>query len=103
MYHENDDTPVMLLGHSMGVCCTHYFLHWVFQETGGREWADTYVDSFFAAGGPWLGAFKTTRATVVGDDMGLGAFVNKQQARSLCRAFGRHVRFLGDFSRTPGI
>lgn len=80
-----------LLGHSMGVLCTHYFLHWVVAQTGSREWVDTYVDSFIAAGGPWLAAFKSTRATVFGDDMGLGLFVKPQQARPLCRAFGRYV------------
>lgn len=88
MYEDNEQTPVVVLGHSMGVMCAHYFLHWAARETGGREWADKYVDAFMAAGGPWLGAYKTMRATVFGDDMGLGAFVTFDQARTLCRAFG---------------
>lgn len=90
MYEDNGQQAICILGHSMGVLCAHFFLHWVHSLTGSREWADTYVDSFVAAGGPWLGAFKTTRATVFGDDMGLGAFVTAGQARSLCRAFGRY-------------
>jgi hypothetical protein len=91
MYHANGEIPVCILGHSMGVLCVHYFLHWVVAQTGSRQWADQHVGSFIAAGGPWLGAFKSTRATVFGDDMGLGLFVKPQQARPLCRAFGRYT------------
>lgn len=35
MYEDNEQRPVCILGHSMGVMCAHYFLHWAAKETGG--------------------------------------------------------------------
>jgi hypothetical protein len=45
-----------------------------------------------AAGVPFLGAMKTIRAFVDGDDVGLGTFLNHVESRMLSRSMGRYAR-----------
>lgn len=56
MYADNDDTPVVLLCHSMGCKTAHYFLNFCQQkEDVGQAWIDKYVHSYFPVGAPHLG------------------------------------------------
>ncbi|KNC81833.1 hypothetical protein SARC_05870 [Sphaeroforma arctica JP610] len=83
-YEANGDTPVVLFGHSMGVMCTTYFLRFV-ERQRGNEWIQTHVHKFMAAGGPWLGAYKTIRSSVIGENFDL-PFVNSSEALLMCRS-----------------
>eukprot|EP01134_Creolimax_fragrantissima_P004166 CFRG4166T1 len=86
LYETNNQTPVIIFGHSMGVSCSTYFLHFVKQQRGS-DWIDRHLHMFFAAGGPWLGAYKAIKSSVVGEDFGL-PFINKSEALLMCRSMG---------------
>jgi protoheme ferro-lyase len=51
---KQNNTPVVILAHSMGNRVTHYFLNWIKQKFG-EEWIKQHVHTFFAVGAPWLG------------------------------------------------
>jgi phospholipid:diacylglycerol acyltransferase len=78
---------VVLLGHSLGTRCVHYFLRWVEREFG-RPWIQEHVDTFLAVGPIFLGAPKTLRAMVTGERMGLEAFLFPEEGRALNRLLG---------------
>lgn len=87
MYGKNDNTPVVLLCHSMGCKTCHYFLNFAKQKAG-QEWIEKYVHTYFPVGAPHLGAPKSLRGTIVGDKMGLDAFLSEEEALISARSFG---------------
>jgi triacylglycerol esterase/lipase EstA (alpha/beta hydrolase family) len=40
---SDNNKPVVLMGHSMGNQAIHYFLNWMNQQPGGKDWLDHYV------------------------------------------------------------
>lgn len=77
-----NNSPVVLMGHSMGNRVIQYFLNWVCHTdpTNGRKWISTNVHTFVAVGAPWLGASKTIRALATGEKFGLDAFLTDVEA-----------------------
>ncbi|KAF2001411.1 phospholipid:diacylglycerol acyltransferas-like protein [Amniculicola lignicola CBS 123094] len=64
------DKKVVLLSHSMGSQVLYYFLHWVEAEgygNGGKDWVDTYIDSWINISGCMLGAAKGMPAVLSGE------------------------------------
>jgi len=58
MYADSDETPVVLLCHSMGCKCGHYLLNFA-KKHRGQDWLDKYIHSYFPVGGPHAGAPST--------------------------------------------
>eukprot|EP00529_Nitzschia_sp_RCC80_P014051 CAMPEP_0113478794 /NCGR_PEP_ID=MMETSP0014_2-20120614/20950_1 /TAXON_ID=2857 /ORGANISM="Nitzschia sp." /LENGTH=746 /DNA_ID=CAMNT_0000372017 /DNA_START=517 /DNA_END=2757 /DNA_ORIENTATION=- /assembly_acc=CAM_ASM_000159 len=87
LYKDNDNTPVVLIGHSMGCKTAHYFLNFALSAKG-QEWLDTYVHTYMPVGAPHLGAPKALRSVISGDKMGLDAFLKDEEAIVLGRSLG---------------
>jgi len=83
---KRNGQPVILTGHSMGNRTCQYFLNFVNNQPGGREWIDTYIHTFVAVGAPFLGAPKTLRALATGDGQGLETFITWKEAVAMGRA-----------------
>jgi len=60
-YEENQNEPVMLLGHSMGNLYIQYLL-----THQSRQWKEKYIKSFISLAGPWGGAVKSIRLQISG-------------------------------------
>lgn len=88
MYQQNNQTPVVLLAHSLGCKVCHYFLNFVKQHHFGQHWINRHIHTFMPVGGPHLGAPKACRAVVSGDKMGLDTFLNDDEAVGLGRSWG---------------
>ena len=89
LYRRNDNTPVVLLCHSLGCKTGHYFLNFVLDHPkGGRAWIDKFIHVYMPVGAPHLGAPKAVRALVDGDKMGLDAFLNDEEGLILGRSLG---------------
>lgn len=83
----NAGRPVVLLAHSMGNRTVHYFLNWVLNtQDDAQRWLDEHVHSFFAAAAPFLGSSAAFRGAMLGEDFGIGAFINQDLATILCRS-----------------
>jgi hypothetical protein len=94
-YKENGNRPVVLLAHSMGCKMGHYFANWVVNnghaEAGivnPQAWLDKFIFSLYAVGGPFLGARKSLRGMLSGDDMGIGEFIGRLNTIRLSRGVG---------------
>jgi len=87
LYEKNKNTPVVLLGHSLGTKTAHYFLNFA-KEKAGRGWIDKYVHTYMPVGAPHLGAPKALRSIVSGDKMGLETFLSSAEALVMGRSFG---------------
>ncbi|KAL3937493.1 MAG: hypothetical protein SGARI_002102 [Bacillariaceae sp.] len=87
LYKQNDNSPVILIGHSMGCKCAHYFLNFC-EQNGGQKWIDKYIHTYMPIGAPHLGAPKALRSSISGDKMGLDTFLNDEEALVLGRSFG---------------
>lgn len=87
MYHQNDNTKVVIIAHSLGNRVTHYFTRFM-EKKAGREWASKYLDNWLAIGPLWLGAPKLLRAIITGDRMGLEAFLFPHEGITLARSLG---------------
>ena len=69
MYVENDETPIILICHSMGCKTGHYLLNFVLEKLGavhGREWINTHVHTYMPLGVPHLGAPSLVNAAFMG-------------------------------------
>eukprot|EP00013_Stygamoeba_regulata_P028177 CAMPEP_0177648320 /NCGR_PEP_ID=MMETSP0447-20121125/10766_1 /TAXON_ID=0 /ORGANISM="Stygamoeba regulata, Strain BSH-02190019" /LENGTH=726 /DNA_ID=CAMNT_0019150955 /DNA_START=464 /DNA_END=2644 /DNA_ORIENTATION=- len=86
MYFCNHRQPVCILAHSMGNRTAQYFLWWVEKLYPG--WSAKFVHTFIACGAPWLGAYKTARCCVAGDEMGLELFLYKKEGVEFARSAG---------------
>ncbi|CAB9510324.1 Phospholipid:diacylglycerol acyltransferase [Seminavis robusta] len=87
LYQQSHDTPVVLLGHSLGTKTAHYFLNFCLAKKG-QAWIDQRIHTYMPVGAPHLGAPKALRSVVAGDKMGLDAFLNAEEALALGRSFG---------------
>ena len=102
MSADNQDLPIVLVAHSMGNNMAHYFLNWV-QKNGdklrdmpgagfaqnGQAWLDRYIHGLLGISGSYLGATKPVRATICGEDFGMGpALLSGDDAVLLCRGMG---------------
>lgn len=87
LYKDNDKTPVILIGHSMGCKNAHYFLNFLLKKKG-RKWIDKHIHTYMPIGAPHLGAPKALRSTISGDKMSLDTFLNDEEALVLGRSFG---------------
>ena len=61
-YYMNDNTKVVLLGHSMGNPITLYLLNHV-----SEEWKNKFIKSFISLAGVWGGAAKSIRLMITGN------------------------------------
>ena len=87
MYNKNEQTPVVLIGHSMGCKIAHYLLNFA-KQARGQDWIDQYVHTYLPIGAPHLGAPKTLRSLISGDKMGLDTFLTDTDALVLGRSLG---------------
>ena len=101
LYKRNNGTPVVLLCHSMGCKTAHYLLNFA-KAKRGQEWIDRYIHTYFPVGAPHLGAPKSMRGTIVGDKMGLDAFLSEEEALITARSFGS-VPWMYPYYIPPGI
>lgn len=91
LYKKSNNTPVVLLCHSMGCKTGHYLLNFVLHKKGkknGQAWIDKHIHSYVPVGAPHLGAQKSIRGIVDGDKMGLEAFLDEDEGLMLGRSFG---------------
>ena len=86
MYEKNGGMPVVLVCHSLGTKTGHYLLD--FAHLKDKEWCNKYVHTYMPVGAPHLGAPKALRGSIVGDKMGLEAFLKDHQALAMGRSFG---------------
>lgn len=63
-YTMNNNTPVTLIGHSMGNPVAYYFL---MKQTA--KWKKTYVERLVTLAAPWGGAAKALRLLASGDNL----------------------------------
>lgn len=80
-YHQNDNTSVTLLCHSMGCPMSLVFLQ---QQT--KEWKKQYIAQMITIAGAWGGSAKALKVFAVGDDLGalaLRASVMRQEQISM--------------------
>ena len=61
---ENDNTPVLLVTHSMGSIMTLYFLN---QQS--QAWKEKYIRSFVSIAGVWGGTARAVKVFAVGDNL----------------------------------
>uniref|UniRef100_M3XHC8 Phosphatidylcholine-sterol acyltransferase n=1 Tax=Latimeria chalumnae TaxID=7897 RepID=M3XHC8_LATCH len=64
-------SPVFLIGHSMGNMYILYFLH-----NQPQAWKDKYIKGFISLGAPWGGAVKLLSVLATGDDHGIPLIAN---------------------------
>ncbi|CAG5134580.1 unnamed protein product [Candidula unifasciata] len=77
---KNNNTKVVVIGHSMGNPVFLYFLNRLPQQ-----WKDKYIQSFISLAGVWGGAVKTLRLMASGDNLGV-VVVNVNKIRPEQRA-----------------
>ncbi|XP_065162884.1 phospholipase A2 group XV-like isoform X2 [Atheta coriaria] len=76
-YAQNNNTPVILIAHSMGGPMTLYFLNLQTQA-----WKDQHIKSMVTLSGAWGGSVKAVKVYAIGDDLGsyfLSGSVLKQE------------------------
>jgi hypothetical protein len=89
MYRRNNNTPVVLLCHSLGCKTGHYLLNFAKDHPkGGKDWIKKYIYAYMPVGAPHLGAAKALRGLVDGDKMGLDAFLSDEEGLILGRSLG---------------
>jgi Lecithin:cholesterol acyltransferase len=87
LYKNNNNTPVVILGHSLGCKTSHYFMNFA-KVKNGQRWIDKYIHTYMPVGGPHLGAPKALRSVISGDKMGLDAFLSDEEALVFGRSLG---------------
>ncbi|KAL3860806.1 hypothetical protein ACJMK2_010873 [Sinanodonta woodiana] len=65
-YRHNNNTKIVIIGHSMGNPITLYFLN---QKS--QPWKDKFIRSHISLAGVWGGAVKTLRLMASGDNLGV--------------------------------
>jgi len=63
-YQKNDNTPVLMVTHSMGSIMTLYFLN---HQT--QAWKDKYIRSLISIAGVWGGTARAVKVFAVGDNL----------------------------------
>ncbi len=87
MYERNNEAPVVLLCHSIGCKTAHYLLNFA-KAKEGQDWIDKYIHTYFPVSDPHLGAPKSMQCTIIGDKMGLDAFLSEEEGLICARSFG---------------
>lgn len=87
MVTVNENKKVVIVAHSLGTRCTHYFLRFCEQKYG-RQWISDHIHTWVAVGPLFLGAPKSVRATMSGERMGLDAFLFEDEGILLSRGCG---------------
>lgn len=69
----NRGEAAVVVTHSLGGVCAHYFFHWVAQsdigrKRGGHSWLKRHIYSFIPIGGPMLGTPYGSHAYLCGDE-----------------------------------
>ena len=90
MYEKNDNTPIVMVCHSMGCKTGHYLLNFA-KNAKGQEWLDKHIHTYCPVGAPHLGAPKALRSFVSGDKMGLETFLSDSEALAMGRSLGSGV------------
>ena len=91
LYRQSNNTPVVILCHSMGCKVGHFLFNFVRHHLGeddGQKWLDKYIHSYVPVGAPHIGAPKSVRAMIDGDKMGLDAFLDHNEGLMLGRSLG---------------
>ena len=88
LYARNGQRPVALVAHSMGGPTA---LHFLGQQT--QEWKEQYIEQLITLGSPWLGAFKSLRAILIGDEFGI-SLVREAKLKEAARHMGGLVWLL---------
>ncbi len=91
LYRKSNNTPVIILCHSMGCKTGHYLFNFVRRHLGegdGQKWLDKHIHSYVSVGAPHIGAPKPLRAVIDGEKMGLDAFLDDDEGLMLGRSLG---------------
>eukprot|EP00985_Skeletonema_marinoi_P019906 scaffold11592_cov98-Skeletonema_marinoi.AAC.1 len=67
LYRQSNNTPVIILCHSMGCKTGHFLFNFVrfhLGEDDGQKWLDKYIHSYVPIGAPHIGAPKSVRAVI---------------------------------------
>ncbi|PSN37787.1 Group XV phospholipase A2 [Blattella germanica] len=64
-YSLNDNTPVIIMAHSMGAPMSLLFL-----QSQSKSWKDKYVNKFITLAGAWGGSVKAMKVFLLGDNLG---------------------------------
>eukprot|EP00804_Cyclotella_cryptica_P003693 CCRYP_016578-RB/>CCRYP_016578-RB protein AED:0.13 eAED:0.13 QI:241/1/1/1/0.75/0.66/9/1536/773 len=91
LYHFNENTPVVILCHSMGCKTAHYLFNFVVHNKGvhdGLQWIAKYISCYVPVGAPHIGAPASVRCMMDGDKMGLEAFLSDFEGLLLGRSLG---------------
>ena len=82
-YSQNDDCMVTLIVHSMGGLVSHFF----FTEIVDQLWKDTYIKQYITLSAVWLGASRSLKALISGDNDSVFRFTTKIAIRPVERSF----------------
>lgn len=82
-YSSNDNCMVTLIVHSLGGLVSHYFL----TELVDQVWKDTYLKQYITLSAVWLGASRSLKALISGDDDSIFRFTTKIAIRPVERSF----------------
>jgi hypothetical protein len=91
LYRQSNNTPVVILCHSMGCKTGHYLFNFVRHHLGeqdGQKWLDKYIHSYVPVGAPHIGAPKSVRSVFDGEKMGLDSFLDDDEGLMLSRSLG---------------
>jgi len=91
LYRQSNNSPVIILCHSMGCKAGHYLFNFVryhLGEVDGQNWLDKYIHSYVPVGAPHIGAPKSVRVVMDGETMGLDAFLDHDEGLMLGRSLG---------------
>lgn len=74
LFTSNENTPVVIIAHSMGNRVTQYFLEWLKEEnsTTGQSWIDQHIERYIAVSPPWIGAPQAIRMLSTDGGFNLG-------------------------------
>lgn len=105
LYRKSNNTPVIILCHSMGCKTSHYLFNFVryhLGESDGQKWLDKYIQMYVPVGAPHVGAPKSVRAVIDGDKMGLDAFIDDDEGLIFGRSLGSSP-WLFPLENTPAM
>ncbi|XP_002129305.2 lysosomal phospholipase A and acyltransferase-like [Ciona intestinalis] len=79
-YYNNNNTKVVVMGHSMGNMFMYYYLK---QKT--QAWKDKFIDSFVSISSPYFGSVKSLKALLSGETEGHDWVLPKLKLRNAVR------------------
>ena len=84
MYYRNNETPVVLIAHSLGAKAAHYLLNFA-KEKKGQVWIDQHIHSYVPVNGTHIGVPKAVKQVVLVDESTMNNFLTFEE----CVLFGR--------------